>query len=473
MPPVPNSEILSVAEHYEVDRLSEAAGVSSNALMAAAGAAIAREIQQRWSPRKTVVLCGPGNNGGDGVVAAARLGEAGWDVTPVSFGDLAPAVLDGAKLVVDALFGAGLRRPLDDAAKAILNALDPTVPVVAVDMPSGLDGDTGAVKGPDLQAALTVTFVRKKPGHMLYPGRGLCGEVVVVDIGTPNGVLAQIAPQTFENGPDMWVATFPQAQACDHKYRRGHAVVVGGGHTQTGAARMAAMGALRAGAGLVTLAGPTRSLALFAAESPAFITEAFKGGAELEKILKARRRNAVLVGPANGVNAQTRENAMVALGSGASCVIDADALAVFEDDPSELFAAITGACVLTPHDGEFARLLPAHAEFPGRLERARTAARASGAVVVLKGPDTVIAAPNGLAAINGNAPATLATAGSGDVLAGFIVGLLAQGMEPFHAACAGVWLHGAAATEFGPGLIATDLAETLPRVLAGLKSAAQ
>jgi hydroxyethylthiazole kinase-like uncharacterized protein yjeF len=467
---MPNSEILTVAEHYESDRLSEAAGVSGEALMAAAGATIAREIQQRWSPRKTVVLCGPGNNGGDGIVAAACLGEAGWDVTPVSFGDLAPAVLDGAELVVDALFGTGFSRPPEDAAKAILEAMDPDVPVVAVDVPSGLDGDTGAATGPVPQAALTVTFVRKKPGHMLYPGRGLCGEVVVVDIGTPNRVLAQLAPQTFENGPDLWGAAFPWASANDHKYCRGHAVVVGGGHTQTGAARMAAMGALRAGAGLVTLAGPTRSITLFAAESPAFITEAFKGGAELEKILKARRRNAVLVGPANGVNAETRENAVAALGSGASCVIDADALAVFEDDPSELFAAITGACVLTPHDGEFARLLPAHAELPGRLERARAAARGSGAVVVLKGPDTVIAAPNGRAAINGNAPASLATAGSGDVLAGFIVGLLAQGMEPFYGACAGVWLHGAAATEFGPGLIATDLAETLPRVLGGLKS---
>jgi NAD(P)H-hydrate epimerase len=465
---VPNSEILSVAEHYEADRLSEEAGVSANALMAAAGAAIAREIQQRWSPRKTVVLCGPGNNGGDGIVAAARLGEAGWDVTPVSFAELAPAVLAGAELVVDALFGVGLSRPLDGDAKAILAALDPDVPVVAVDVPSGLDGDTGAATGPVPQAVLTVTFVRKKPGHMLYPGRGLCGELVVADIGTPDQVLAQLAPQTFDNGPELWGAAFPWASASDHKYKRGHAVVVGGGHTQTGAARMAAMGALRIGAGLVTLAGPTRSLALFSAASPAFITEAFKGGAELEKILKARRRNAVLVGPANGVNLETRENAVAALGSGASCVIDADALAVFEEDPSELFAAITGACVLTPHDGEFARLLPAHVEMPGRLERARAAARGSGAVVVLKGPDTVIAAPNGRAAINGNAPPILATAGSGDVLAGFIVGLLAQGMEPFHAACAGVWLHGAAATEFGRGLIATDLAEVLPTVLRAL-----
>jgi ADP-dependent NAD(P)H-hydrate dehydratase / NAD(P)H-hydrate epimerase len=467
---VPNSEILTVAEHYEADRLAEAAGVSTNALMAAAGAAIAREIQQRWTPRKTVVLCGPGNNGGDGIVAAARLGEAGWDVIPVSFGDLDPAVLAGAELVVDAMFGAGLSRPLDGAAKAILGALDPTVPVVAVDVPSGLNGDTGAATGPVPNAALTVTFVRKKPGHMLYPGRGLCGEMVVADIGTPNGIVEQLAPQTFENGPDLWSGAYPWPQATDHKYRRGHALVVGGGHTQTGAARMAAMAAMRAGAGLVTMAGPTRSLALFAAESPAFITEAFKGGEELAKILKSRRRNAVLVGPANGVNAETRENAMAALGSGASCVIDADALAVFEDDPSELFAAITGACVLTPHDGEFARLLPAHAELPGRLDRARAAARGSGAVVVLKGPDTIIAAPNGRAAINGNGPATLATAGSGDVLAGFIVGLLAQGMDPFHGACAGVWLHGAAATTFGPGLIATDLAETLPRVLGSLKS---
>lgn len=320
------------------------------------------------------------------------------------------------------------------------------------------------------QALLTVTFVRKKPGHLLYPGRDLCGEVVVADIGTPESVLEKISSQTFENGPDSWGAAFPWASARAHKYNRGHAVVVGGGHNQTGAARMAAMGALRAGAGLVTLAGPTRSLALFAGESPAFITEAFKGGEGLEKVLKARHRNAVLVGPANGINAQTRENVAASLRSGASCVIDADALTVFQDNPEALFAAITGACVLTPHDGEFARLLPAHAELPGRLERARAAARGSGAVVVLKGPDTVIAAPNGRASINTNAPATLATAGSGDVLAGFIVGLLAQGMDPFDAACAGVWLHGAAASKFGLGLVATDLSETLPWVLQELEA---
>ncbi len=471
MPIVPIApEVLSVAEHYEADRLSAAAGVSGQALMAAAGASIAREIQKRWTPRPTVVLCGPGNNGGDGVVAARLLGQAGWEVRAIPFADLSPNVLAGAELVIDALFGAGLSRPLDGAAKATLSALDPRAPVVAVDVPSGLDGDTGRAQGPVLAAALTVTFFRKKPAHLLFPGRGLCGEVAVVDIGTPPGVLAQIAPQTFENGPALWGAAFPWPRPEDHKYRRGHAVVVGGDHTHTGAARMAAQGALRVGAGLVTLAGPTRSMTLFAAESPAFITEAFKGPDELAKILRGRKRNSVLVGPANGVSPETRENAIAALRSGASCVIDADALGVFKDDPAALFAAITGACVLTPHDGEFARLLPAHAELPGRLERARAAAKGSGAVVLLKGPDTVIAAPNGRAAINANAPPELATAGSGDVLAGIVVGLLAQGMDPFFAACAGAWLHGDAASRFGPGLTAPDLPETLPEVLRGMKS---
>ena len=490
--------VLTVAQHAQADRLAAEAGVTGEQLMEAAGAGIAAQIQARWEPRPAVVLCGPGNNGGDGFVAARHLAGAGWDVAVALLGEtgalkgdaatmagrwtgrmaeLGVEVLDGAGLVVDALFGAGLARPLTGAALAIVEALKAAapprgrVPVVAVDVPSGLDGDTGTAVGSVAAAALTVTFFRKKPGHLLYPGRALCGETVVVDIGTPAAVLAEIAPLIFENGPSLWASRYPWPTWDSHKYRRGHALVVSGGASATGAARLAAQAAARIGSGLVTLAGPEESLPLLSAASPAFLTESFAGPEGLTALLRGRKRNAVLIGPANGITDETRANTLAALASEAACVVDADALSVFANEPAALFAAAGDTTVLTPHDGEFARVFPDLAERAGRLARAQAAAERSGTVVLLKGPDTVIAAEQGRAAINAGAPPDLATAGSGDVLAGMVVGLLAQGMDPLDAACAAVWLHGAAAARFGPGLTAPDIPEALPGVLADLKAA--
>ncbi|MDA0704426.1 MAG: NAD(P)H-hydrate dehydratase, partial [Proteobacteria bacterium] len=334
---------------------------------------------------------------------------------------------------------------------------------MAVDVPSGVDGDTGLVRGAAARAFLTVTFFRPKPAHLLYPGRGLCGELVVADIGIPDAVLDDIRPRQWRNDPALWLDGYPWPAAEGHKYARGHALILGGTE-MTGAARLAARGAMRAGTGLATIACAPEVWPIYAAEA-GLLTAKISGPADFAALLADERKNALLVGPGGGVSPATREIALAAVASGRACVLDADAIIVFRDAPEALFGAIAGPCVLTPHEGEFGRLFD---QAGGKLDRARAAARQAGAVVLLKGPDTVIAAPDGRAVVNANAPATLATAGAGDVLAGVILGLLAQGMPAFEAAAAGAWLHGAAAAAFGPGLIAEDLPDQLPSVLRDL-----
>lgn len=465
----------------EADRLTVAGGVSSITLMENAGAAVAREIGLRWSPGRAAVLCGSGGNGGDGFVTARHLSEAGWTVRVASLAriddlagaprhhaelwrgriePLAAAALDDADLVVDALFGAGLDRPLDGASLDILTAVATRrLPVVAIDIPSGVMGDSGASLGA-VQAALTVTFFRKKPGHLLLPGKKLCGELRVADIGMTAAVLAEVSPDTFENGPELWLAELPGPEADGNKYTRGHALVYGG-YPTTGAARMAARAAARAGAGLTTVVVPSVALPVYAAALTSIMVRAVETSDEFGELLKDPRLTAFLLGPGAGVGEETRLRALALLATGRATLLDADALTSFRENPAALDAAIKGPCVLTPHDGEFARIFDPSGD---KLTRARRAAQRSGAIIVLKGGDTVVAAPDGRAIINANAPATLATAGAGDVLGGIILGLLAQGMEPFPAAAAGVWLHGAAAIAFGQGLMAEDLPDLLPGV---------
>ena len=467
----------------EADRLTIAGGVASIALMETAGGAVADTVSRRWPLRPIVVLCGPGNNGGDGFVAARLLAERGWPVRVVLLGPVAalrgdaaeaaarwrgavdplePAALDGAALVIDGIFGAGLSRPVEGVAHAAIRALDERrLPVVAIDVPSGVDGRSGEVRGIAPRAAASVTFFRKKPGHLLLPGRSHCGEIILVQIGIPDTVLDQVAPDTAANDPRWWLSGLPRPGPESHKYTRGHALVAGGGE-MTGAARLAAKSALRAGAGLVTLAAPEAAFPVYAASLTGVIVHRVAGLDDFRRLLADKRRNAVLLGPGAGVGAETRDMTLATLAAGKRAVLDADALTSFADDPRTLFSAIRSPCVMTPHEGEFVRLFDLAGSKP---ERARRAARQSGAVVLLKGADTVIAAPDGRVAINANAPPELATAGSGDVLAGIALGLLAQGMEPFAAAAAAVWMHGDAARRVGPALVSEDLVETLAATL--------
>ena len=486
-------ELLTTAEMAEADRLAVAGGTPSIELMENAGRAVADAVCRVSQGRRIAVVAGPGNNGGDGFVAARYLAQRGREVRVAFVGDRArlkgdaalaagrwdgPVVdvpaegFAGYDLIVDALFGAGLDRAVEGLSAQAIDAMNGArLPIVAVDLPSGINGTTGAEMGRAVDATHTVTFFRRKPGHLLLPGRLHCGQVDIADIGIPATVLDRIKPATFVNVPALWINAFRQAEPQGHKYSRGHAVVVSGGPSSTGAARLAARGALRAGAGLVTIASPRDALAVNATENVAVMVRPVDGAAELKQFLADRRRNAVILGPGGGVGPAMREKVSAALESEAAAVLDADALTSFAGEAASLAGAIgtrpARPVVLTPHEGEFSRLfstLEREMHSRSKLERARLAATKTGAILVLKGADTVVAAPDGRAAIAENGPPSLATAGSGDVLAGLVGGLLAQGMAPFEAACAAVWLHGEAANEFGPGLIAEDLPETLPRV---------
>jgi hydroxyethylthiazole kinase-like uncharacterized protein yjeF len=486
-------ELLTNAEMAQADRLTIEAGVPGIALMENAGRAVADcvAVGQTVGAQITVVA-GPGNNGGDGFVAARLLAERGFRVrlllngtAGMLKGDAATAAqrwnapveaatpdrLMPADAVVDALFGAGLDRPIEGTARALIEAMNAApARVYAVDLPSGINGTTGAVMGAAVTAAETVTFFRRKVGHLLLPGRTHCGSVHLADIGIPAKVLDRINPRTFVNGPHLWGRAFPLPQVSGHKYSRGHAVVVSGEASFTGAARLAARGALRAGAGLVTIASPRDALAVNAAANLAVMVRPVDGAAELADFLSDERRNAVVLGPGGGVGASMRECVLAALAGPRAVVLDADALTSFAQEPQRLMAAIRAhprPVVLTPHEGEFGRLFGhdhAITAAQSKLERAKLAAEKSGGIVLLKGADTVVAAPDGGAAIADNAPPFLATAGAGDVLAGFVAALLAQGMPGFEAAAAAVWLHGEAANVFGPGLISEDLPEALPQV---------
>jgi hydroxyethylthiazole kinase-like uncharacterized protein yjeF len=488
-------ELLTTAEMAEADRLAIGGGTPGIRLMENAGRAVADVVATRAQQAAPgiCVVAGPGNNGGDGFVCARLLARRGFPVRLTLVGERdqikgdaeeAARQWDGpidpadpqapakAGIIVDALFGAGLDRPVEGIARTMIEAMNAAgTPIVAVDLPSGINGTSGAVLGVAVRAAETVTFFRRKPGHLLLPGRLHCGAVTVADIGISSSVLEHIRPSTFSNAPALWAKHFPVPQPGDHKYRRGHAVVVSGDQSHTGAARLAARGALRAGAGLVTIASPPDALAVHAAGNVAVMVRAVGDAGELSRLLDDPRHNAVVLGPGGGVGAPMRELVRVALAGQRAVVLDADALTSFAEDAAALFAAIKArvpaSTVLTPHEGEFARLFSSvtkDLEISSKSTRARAAAKASGGVVLVKGSDTVVAAPTGRISITENAPPWLATAGSGDVLAGFVAGLMAQGMPAFEAASAAAWLHGEAGGEAGPGLIAEDLPEALRAV---------
>ena len=471
----------------QVDRTPIVGGLAGIVLMEPAGREVARAVTAGLPPAPVLVLCGPGNNGGDGYVCARILADGGWDVRVATLGDpdalhgdaawarsswrgpvlpLDAALLDRPDIVVDALFGAGLARDLDGVARAVVERLDPDRhPVVAVDVPSGVDGATGQIRGAAPRATFTVTFCRAKPGHVLLPGRLHVGELRVADIGIPEAAVAAHDLGLRVNAPGRWLAQLPQRTPEAHKYRFGHAVVVGGAAHASGAARMAAAAALRVGAGLASVACSAAAAPTYAARLTAVMVKPFATAHGLHQLLDDERLNAWLIGPGVGVGSDTRSHVEAILRTRRTAVLDADALTSFAGRSTELFALLHDRCVLTPHDGEYARLFTHRGD---RLSRARTAAMEAGAVVVLKGADTVVAAPDGRAVIQPLAPPWLATAGTGDVLAGLILGLLAQGMSAFDAAAAGVWLHADAAARHGPAMIAEDLADQLPAALASL-----
>ena len=491
-------EVLSVAQMMEADRLAIAAGVPSLTLMENAGRSVADEICRRWSPRPTIVLCGPGNNGGDGYVCARHLNERGWPVSVHTYGDHAALKGDAAAvakkwagetramtkasvatagLVVDALFGTGLKAHLKDDADDVRVEIgrrrqhDGAPIVVSVDVPSGVHGDIGPLSPASFIADLTVTFFRKKRAHLgLHTNSH---EIVVTDIGIPASVLETIKPQLAENAPECWgpAIWLAQGEAFEgHKYNRGHVFVVSGHLASTGAARLAARAAARSGAGLVTVLSPPDALAANAAHLTTIMLKRIDQSEDLRRVVDEKKGwRAVVVGPANGVGEATRANVKTILGLDVGAVIDADAITSFADSPGELLKSLHKRCVLTPHSGEFARLFR-DVSLNRPIDAAIAAAARAGCTVILKGAMTVIADASGRALLNTNAPGWLATAGSGDVLAGMIAGLLAQGEPAFSAAAAAVWMHGDAARRLGRGLIAEDLPEVLPSVLRSLEN---
>lgn len=517
---LPPGEILTAAQMRALESAAMARGVTGGALMERAGQAVVDALLETWprhaqadsrQPWRALVLCGPGNNGGDGYVVARLLSMRGWSVTVWTLGDAdrlppdaraaharwlergavlplpAPIPPIRADVVVDALFGTGLTRPIDPALAELLAAIDEARHrpgrgphgqaignIVAIDIPSGLNADSGLVPGPDphafLPADLTVTFHAPKLGHVLGEGPAACGRLVVADIGLTGGA---------EGAARLVPAPRGLAKTGEHKYHHGHALILGGGAGRCGAARLAARGALRIGAGLVTLAPRPEAMAENAARLDAVMLAPVADAGDLAALLADRRLNAVVLGPGLG---HDRARALVpaVLDSRRAAVLDADALSAFADDPAALLARLHPGAVLTPHEGEFARLFPALAArlpepLDNRVEIVRQAAAQAGCTLLLKGPATVIAGPEGAASVHvaayGWAAPWLATAGAGDVLAGMIGGLLARGFGPMRAAEAATWLHAAAARAFGPGLIAEDLPDALPGILATLPDA--
>lgn len=459
-------------------------GVSSFDLMTRAGHAVAARVMERFPGRSVQVLAGPGNNGGDGFIAAAYLLERGVPVNVVAVGaakdtgdagvararykgPVGPLGWDANPVIIDALLGIGATRNVEGEMAALINEVNQhRADVVAVDIPSGICAETGAMLGTAIKASFTISFAALKPGHVLLPGRLFCGAVELGDIGLTHTQLVAGDPKFTVNDVALWRARLPWPKPEQNKYHRGHVLVVGGPATHAGAAKLAAMAAYRAGAGLVSVLCAPADLPIYAATSLSLMTNTLDRFADL---LADARCNTVLIGPGAGVTSETRQLVEQILQTKKRAVLDADAISVFRGEPGALARLIASPVILTPHEGEFARLFP---DAPGsKLERASTAAQRLGAVMVLKGYDTIIASPDGRARVNVNATPDLATGGAGDVLAGICAGLLAQGMDAFEAASAAVWIHAEAARQHGAGLLAEDLPLLLPAVLQTLKVA--
>ena len=521
------TKLLTAAEMRAIEGAAiESGRVTGLELMERAGRGVVGAVLDWWprlaaAPHRAAVFCGPGNNGGDGFVIARLLRDRGWEVTlrllgnpgklppdaasnaerwreagevrPFEDGE-AGALVERADLVVDALFGTGLARPVEGTGRffaatgAAVGSGEGAPLIVSVDLPSGLCADSGRPLVPPVGEAEgsvfahgTVTFHRPKRGHCLGEGYRRSGLLRVVDIGldgAPDDAARLVGREDIVAPP---VLRQLAKQEGNHKYQHGHALVLAGGPGTGGAGRLAARGALRIGAGAVTLGVPPAAVPENAAQLDAIMLRPVEGLAEF-LAGPGSKMNAVCLGPGMGRGGATREAVEAACRSGRPVVLDADALTSFEDDPDTLFALLHERCVLTPHLGEFGRIFPDLARRLrgpadrgpafSKIDATREAAARSGAVVLLKGGATVIADPGGRVRVSTSARERsapwLATAGAGDVLAGFIVGLLARGLAPRDAAATAAWLHVEAARRFGPGLIAEDLPEQIPAVFRDL-----
>lgn len=481
--------LLSVEEMQNTDRAAIASGIMGKTLMENAGLAVFKHIRSHFARGAVVVLCGAGNNGGDGFVVARLLKQSGWDVSLVLFAnryeltgeasDMADKWISeadgeiiesknidfiGVDIVVDAVFGTGLNRPMADEVVKIFKSI-PEIPIVSVDIPSGIDGNTGRILGYARAAHSTVTFCRKKIGHLLYPARGLCGTLVLADIGIEDDHIPSSTDSVLENDGEQWLSVFKKDEVQTHKFKRGY-VVIAGAEVMTGATRLAARAAQRAGAGYVVIASPEKASTLYRVSLSSVVVTGYRDTTGFSTILGDERATAFLIGPGMGYAFGAQERVLATLKLAKPTVLDADALSLFEGSSDLLFNKIRGSCVMTPHEGEFAKLFPdVYSQNIGKLEQARLAAKNSNAVIVFKGPDTIIASPDGRAFINSNAPSSLATAGSGDVLAGIVTSYLSQGNQPFEAAAAAVWLHGELGNQCGQGTIAEDLIDQIPKLL--------
>jgi len=483
--------ILTNEEMAEADQMTIASGVPSIELMENAGKAVFNNIPIKNIDR-VLLLIGPGNNGGDGFVVARLLIEIGISVDIFFYNNgkisndckINKDKIDSQSFiseirnyssysyVIDALFGTGFTRKIPSQLEKIFSIVKKNkIPVYAIDIPSGINGNSSIVNGDCLECVKTITFFNKKKCHYLYPGKNFCGEVIVEDIGIKTDVFKEMMPKIRNNNPELWIKEFPFPSSFDHKYSRGLLIINCGPIYKTGAARLAGRSAMRVGAGAVKLICDDEAAKVLEPQISVELISVVKEKNEIQQIFKDRKVSSILVGPGNGVNDETKSRTLLALAFVKHVVIDADAITCFEKNPKELFVDTYPHTILTPHEGEFRRLFGDEiASIEDKVVKTVEASKLAGSIVVLKGADTIIANPEGQAVINSSEAPYLATAGSGDVLAGIIASLVGDNkMSAFNAACAGTWIHSKLGELIGAGLIAEDLIDNIPLIIKKLQ----
>jgi len=487
-----NHVILSCKNHKDLDKRTIKKFIPGYKLMENAGGVIFKIIKKKFKKKKKIkILCGPGNNGGDGFVVAKLLEENGFQDVELfclvtknklkgdakiaannfnknlkSFNDFKISSND---LIIDGIFGSGLKRNISGNLKKIIEKINLKKPYcISIDTPSGINGDTGEIQGTALKSNDTITFTTKKPGHLLSPGSEYCGNVIVGDIGI-NLEKLSFKPRIFENHPDNWRSKFPWPNQKSHKYTRGFSLIICG-EKMTGASRLAARAAARIGCGLLCLGVPRKSFNIYSTENPIALIEIVDDKKDLNNLLKDKRINTILIGPGFGISKKKLELILkVVKEKKRLIVLDADAL---KNNFKKILLKNKTKIVITPHEGEFLQVLKdlniknKKNKFSIVIEFIKK----TKINLILKGNKTLICSQDGKISINTNTSPFLATGGSGDVLAGMITGLISQGMDIFNACCASVWIHGEIGRMKGPGLIAEDLPEMIPKVLKKLKN---